>query len=211
MSVKETKHKIIRAAIHLFNEEGVVNVRLQQIADASVFSLGHMAYHFKNKEGIVFAIWEELMALQKVQLAEFRVVPLFEDVERQLEGYFEIQQQYSFFYNDMLEVIRAYPEIAKSYRQHLMWQESQVQMMIQFNQSRGAFIPQLELEIISPLTRLYWQVADTWMYRQRVSGLVTTDYASFREAIWSLLKPWMSPTGRAEYHQLLDAIQRKNT
>ncbi|MFM7429821.1 MAG: TetR/AcrR family transcriptional regulator, partial [Flammeovirgaceae bacterium] len=47
---KEVKQAILHKALALFNLNGFVNVRLQHIADASEISVGHMAYHYKNKE-----------------------------------------------------------------------------------------------------------------------------------------------------------------
>ena len=55
-----TKQRILEAAVFLFNREGVANVRLQQIADETGISVGNLAYHFKNKEAIVSAVYEYL-------------------------------------------------------------------------------------------------------------------------------------------------------
>ena len=52
---KDVKEIIIKEALHLFNTNGFVNVRLQHIADAASISVGHMAYHYKNKDAIFFA------------------------------------------------------------------------------------------------------------------------------------------------------------
>ena len=46
MSDPTTKQKIVHASIKLFNENGVANVRLQQIADEIGISVGNLAYHF---------------------------------------------------------------------------------------------------------------------------------------------------------------------
>ncbi|MEL7123903.1 MAG: TetR/AcrR family transcriptional regulator, partial [Bacteroidota bacterium] len=52
--MKSTKQKILDAALKLFNQDGIVNVRLQHIADEAFVSVGNLAYHYSNKESIVF-------------------------------------------------------------------------------------------------------------------------------------------------------------
>jgi AcrR family transcriptional regulator len=79
---KDVKEIIIKEALHLFNINGFVNVRLQHIADAASISVGHMAYHYKNKDAILHVLYALLNEKQRVHLAEFRVVPLFEDIDR---------------------------------------------------------------------------------------------------------------------------------
>jgi len=46
--LNKTKKKIIVAALKLFNQNGLVNVRLQHIADEAFISIGNMAYHYHN-------------------------------------------------------------------------------------------------------------------------------------------------------------------
>ena len=48
-----TKQKILNSAINLFNKKGLVNVRLQHIADESDISVGNLAYHFYSKKAII--------------------------------------------------------------------------------------------------------------------------------------------------------------
>lgn len=47
--MSETKLKIIKGAQELFFENGIANIRLQQIADSSGISVGNLAYHLKIK------------------------------------------------------------------------------------------------------------------------------------------------------------------
>ena len=139
MATALTKEKIIESAVKLFNKDGLVNVRLQHIASEAAISIGNMTYHYRTKELIVQAIWEQLVKKQSEHLAEYRIVPLFEDIERQMRSMFQLQQTYIFFYLDTLEVVRAFPEIHKLHRKHIEWQVQQVISMFQFNVSRGAF------------------------------------------------------------------------
>ena len=57
--MKTTKQYIKDHALKLFNQSGFVNVRLQHIADAAFISVGHLAYHFKNKDSIINELYDK--------------------------------------------------------------------------------------------------------------------------------------------------------
>jgi AcrR family transcriptional regulator len=65
-----TKQYISEKALTLFNEKGFVNVRLQQIADSAFVSVGHLAYHFKNKEKIILYLYKKLKKKQELMLTD---------------------------------------------------------------------------------------------------------------------------------------------
>lgn len=197
-----TKQKIIDAAVQCFNGMGIANVRLQHIADAANVSVGNMTYHYRNKESIVEAIWEQLVQKQRDLLAEFRIVPLFEDIDRLLASTFELQQAYRFFYIDTLEVMRAYPEIQKAHQQHIAWQVLQMELAIRFNQSRGAFQEDLWEGQLNSLAQQFWLSTDLWIYRQCVQNGSTDDYTSFRGFLWALFRPLFTDMGKREFEQL---------
>jgi AcrR family transcriptional regulator len=208
MSTVLTKRKILDSAVKLFNKDGLVNVRLQHIADEAFVSIGNMTYHYRTKELIMYAIWEELVKKQQELLAEFRVVPLFVDIERQIRSTFELQQEYRFFYLDTLEVMRGYPDIKEAHQKHITWQINQIEMMIHFNFSRGAFHVEngWDTQGVAEVAQHYWAASELWLYRQSVLGLPTDDYELFRATIWTLMKPFFSNMGIREFQQLNDLI-----
>ena len=67
-----TKQKILDSAVQLFNEKGLGNVRLQQIADKAGISVGNLAYHFYSKKAIIIAIDEELHKVIEPVISENR-------------------------------------------------------------------------------------------------------------------------------------------
>jgi AcrR family transcriptional regulator len=201
MPSQETKQKIIGAAITCFNQEGIANVRLQDIADEAFVSLGNMTYHYRNKEAIVQAVWEQWAAEQNTLLAEFRVLPLFEDVDLLLRNTFTLQQNYRFFYLDILEVLRAYPELLPAHQQHLHWQIQQFNFALQFNASRGS-LRRMDEQDFQELAEQFCAQLDLWMYRQQVMGRAINDFENFRKTLWMVLSPYFSDMGSREFEQL---------
>ena len=197
-----TRQKILDAAVLCFNREGIANVRLQHMADEALVSVGNMTYHYRNKEAIVEAVWAQLVQKQRDLLAEFRVLPLFEDIDRLLVSTFELQQHYRFFYLDTLEVMRAYPVIQAAHQQHIAWQVVQMEVAIHFNQSRGAFQAAQWDGQFGQLAHQFWLVTDLWMYRQSVQNHPMDDYDAFRNLLWTLFRPLFTDMGMREFEQL---------
>ena len=147
--MKHTKSYILDRALKLFNKNGFVNVRLQHIADYGDISVGHLAYHFKHKDCIVEALYDELKTAQEKSLYEFRMAYLFEDINRQLHHIFECQKHYLFFYLDTLEVLRAYPSIKEKHQQHIAWQIQQIEWMFNLMLTEIHFNLQLKMNNIN--------------------------------------------------------------
>lgn len=53
---------ILRAALHLFNEKGYFSTSVHEIVAAADVSVGFAYHHFKDKEGIARAVFENLLS-----------------------------------------------------------------------------------------------------------------------------------------------------
>ena len=200
--MKPTKQYILEHALQQFNLHGFVNVRLQHIADAAFVSVGHLAYHFKNKDALIENLYEQLRQEQELYLMEFRVVPLFEDIQRLLVCLFDLQKKYIFFYLDTLEVIRAYPAIKDKHAQHISWKLQQIELMIQFNISRGSFKSYADDRYLKETAWLFNSAIDNWMYSRKLTDADSMDDQAFCQTIWALLYPLFTDMGIREFLQL---------
>lgn len=188
----------------MFNKFGFVNVRLQYIADEVGISTGNLAYHFKTKDEIIEQLYTQFREVQQQLHADLRAVPIFVNIDYHIENTFELQKQYSFFYTDAIEVIRAYPSIKKAYREHIQWQAFQLEHMVQFNISRGAlFLPEAP-DSPSLLANRYLLCMEQWLNFERLKGqeLSAIQSSSFKESIWGILTPYFTQAGKYEHSQL---------
>lgn len=200
--MSDTKTRILEAALDLFNTQGVVNVRLQHIADQAGISVGNLAYHFKHKERIVEALYQDLSGQLRQLMQEFRVVPLFELWDRQMRQTFRFQAAHRFFFLDTLEVLRAYPGIAQAHRAYLQWQQEQLCQSLVFNAARGALISPPTPDTYAQLAEHLRAAQDGWFARRIICGDDPHDEDAYCITCWSLIRPYFTPMGAREHDQI---------
>jgi AcrR family transcriptional regulator len=196
--MKPTSKHIADHALKLFNKHGFVNVRLQHIADAAFVSVGHLAYHFRNKDAIVDFLFEQHRIANQKILQSYRLMPLFQHVDSMLCDVYLLQETFSFLYTDLLELIRAYPSLAIKYREHTVWQGVQIALMIDFQLARGALILPNHTTTASFIANLLLHHIETWRYRQLLLTNNTFTFQQFCTDIWHQLLPFCSPLGLQE-------------
>lgn len=201
----ETKERIAKAALFLFNSFGYPQVRLQHIADEAGISVGNLAYHFANKEALLEFFYSEIRLRRRDSINNLRMIPLFEPFHDHLKAQFNLQQQYRFFFSDTLELIRDIPPLRKEHRSNLNWQTQQIYFFIQFNKARGALKSFSKDEEIKQLAYTFCQCAETWFNYRIICGALheKLTISEYRNSLWLLLKPYMSEAGLKEY-ELLD-------
>lgn len=107
----KTKERILLASIRLFNESGISNIKLQNIADECNISVGNLAYHFKYKEDLMNAIAEQVNDEIILTVNSAKELPTLIDFDNQLSRYFALINKYAFFFLDIVELKRSYSKI----------------------------------------------------------------------------------------------------
>lgn len=204
--MKNTKQKILDAALSLFNRDGYVNVRLQHIADETGISIGNLGYHFKHKEEMLLAIYERLSNQQRLLLVNTSLSPIFENFDFFFSSLFELQQQFTFFYLDILELTRANEVLKSQQQEHIQWQQSQLGLLLQMHQARGALSWEEADTSLEDLSQNLWRMIDFWLMMQRVEGKDTQDYQAYRRSVWGIIRPFFTSDGAREFDQL-NALQ----
>lgn len=205
MSHITTKQRILDASIILFNENGLSNVRLQQIADQTGISVGNLAYHFKNKEAIVTFVYETLFEEFSKILSAYLVKPNLLDFDNQLTAYFAFFQKYRFYLVDLFEVERSFPAINEQWHQYVNKMLMQIRKRIDYNVQRGIFINEPHKGIYDLLTNNLWLSIVFWIPQQILRGMPVNE-TLFKEAVWSQMIPYLTEKGSDEYMSLIYPI-----
>ncbi|WP_440054990.1 TetR/AcrR family transcriptional regulator [Pseudoalteromonas sp. T1lg65] len=111
-----TKEKIIRTSIALFNLHGERAITTNHIASSLGISPGNLYYHFKNKEDIIrqiFALYSEHLNTHFKPLSE-EEEPL-QQLTQYLDSLFELMWRYHFFYDNLTDILARDQELKRKY------------------------------------------------------------------------------------------------
>ncbi|MEL6945027.1 MAG: TetR/AcrR family transcriptional regulator, partial [Bacteroidota bacterium] len=199
-----TKQKILNASIRLFNENGMANVRLQQIARDIGISVGNLAYHYENKKAIVTAINEDLHDEVSEILSTYRLFPNLMDFDVQLTKYFKFAEKYPFYFLDLLEIERQYSDVYAKRQQYISKMVSQIRKRFDFNHQRGIIQKENRKGVYDSIANSIWVLITSWMPQEQVKGMNRNIHINqFKEAVWNQIYPYFTEAGVKEYEQLI--------
>ena len=103
---RQTRQRILDAALVMFNRQGEPNVTTNHIADELEISPGNLYYHFRNKDDIIEQLFQRYEERMDAALAapEGRLRDL-EDIWLQLHLVFECIWEYRFLYRDVVDIL----------------------------------------------------------------------------------------------------------
>ncbi|MGC6173025.1 TetR/AcrR family transcriptional regulator [Lacrimispora sp. 38-1] len=108
---EDIKEKILNKALDLFNIFGYESVKMRDISGALNISPGNLTYHYKKKDDIIYAIVQQQCKDHESRKCTEKMT--FEEFNNLLKANVEHQKKYFFYFNNITELPRKYPEIAK--------------------------------------------------------------------------------------------------
>jgi hypothetical protein len=112
--------------------------------------------------------------------------------------YFAFMNQFRFFYQDTMDIIRAFPEIGKQYEQHAKEEINIVKNILYMQVGKGTLKPE-------PLPGLYHTLADTilqtlhfWFNRKAILGHPEAGLDNVLQVILHLVYPYVTDSKKAE-------------
>lgn len=127
----KTKDKILAAALGLFNNEGESQVSSVDIASVLGISPGNLYYHYKGKDDIITALFEDFEdEIRQVLSAPIQEPLGLKDNWIYLYIIFEEIYDFRFFYKNMSELITRIPSLRGPFSRILSLKEQAVFSLI---------------------------------------------------------------------------------
>lgn len=120
----KTKTRILRTALELFNNEGEAQVSAVDVASVMGISPGNLYYHYKGKDEIIAALFEDFEEEIKQVLSAPINKPLgLEDNWVYTYIIFEEIYDFRFFYRNMSDILTRNPDLAPRFSRILALKE----------------------------------------------------------------------------------------
>lgn len=199
-----TKDNIILASVKLFNRRGVSRVSLRQIAGEAGISHGNLAYHFKNKTRIV----DEIYTRMEKEMDNV----VFPGGSLSLVHYHQLflrignfQKKYRFFYMDMLEITRRYPETIARYRKTVTRRSSENDQLMRHFIKKGLVKTEPGPGFYRSLFHSIWVMSTFWLQHKKILGddHPTKATGSGIKHVWEIMLPHLTEAGLKEYRKIV--------
>lgn len=201
-----TKQKIIISSIKLFNQNGLNNVRLQQIADEVGISVGNLAYHYYSKEAIIKEIERQLSELIDPVIAIDRSLQNLMDFDTQLARYYHLLMNFSFFFLDLLEFKRTYPKLYRKRKVYINQIIGQIENWFAINTQKGILEVEPRPRHYKIIAHTIWMIITFYMTKPIDHGKPEDSERVFKEMIWSQILPYFTEMGRLEFDLLIERL-----
>ncbi len=199
MSGTDTRNRIIETSISLFNQSGLQNVRLQQIADGARISVGNLAYHFHDKEQIVKKIETTISEEWSKLIHDWHKMLGFMDFDNHLSRIYYLLDKYSFYFLDILEIKRLYPDVHESQQYHIHSFIDELGKWLERGVEKGLLIKANHLGQYQKIAEMIWFICSFWMSKKKILDQEEFHEGAFKEMIWLQLKPFLSKQGKSEF------------
>lgn len=208
-----TKEKILDASLRLFNEKGLAEVTLRQIAMEVGISQGNLNYHFKKRQDIIEQLYYQLVeAMNKT----------FQDLQKQnvsLEMMYRINRatmkamyKYRFLLLDFVQVMRDNHTIKEHYAKVRQMRIGEFKRIIQNLQTKD-LVRKEEFE--NEFEHLYLRMnilGDFWVSFSEFADDLPLDAIADKYArlFIEFIYPYLTDQGKTEFMRILNVNQVNN-
>jgi AcrR family transcriptional regulator len=184
----KTRERILATALRLFNESGTGAVSTNHIAEGLGISPGNLYYHFRNKEEIIRALFEQQFARwdQGNSLPDDRM-PTLADLQGLVRATFVTAWEYRFMYRELIALLRRDEQL------HRRWVEIRARGFTGFRELVDLFVAAGVLHdpsdpaVVTRLAELVWLISEFWLASVEVSG-ETVDAAQMERGVELMLQ-----------------------
>lgn len=146
-----TKQRILDTALELFNTTNTQAATTNHIAKAMGISVGNLHYHYKNREEIIYKLYEQMLKESTLLVQDLpkNIVELFEHQKLMSK----ILWRYRFFYRELLFLLSRDPLLKERYVEDNISHRQRIRITFE-NLARNG-----DLDI--PYDNIYEQLTDT--------------------------------------------------
>jgi AcrR family transcriptional regulator len=201
MAAPDTKQKILDASLMLFNENGISNVRLQQIADEAGISVGNLAYHFNNKEAITESLITNVITALQDLLRHYGKYASLNDLDFFFKEFYRLCTQFRVSNFDILEIKRNFPASYESLQP--LFNKVKLQLERRFDLYMQQRLLQKEANIKNMVSNM-WLLLFFMPAEGQLDGKNTISENQYRRRLWDYLILYFTVKGSAEYSSVIE-------
>jgi len=193
MAAIDTRNKILKTALKLFNSKGASQVSTNQIAEAAEISKGNLHYHYKNKEMIIRQIFDEMV--ENIVVGNQGDEPAtLTRLQEELELLLLRQWKYRFFQRELVSLLRKDPVLKKKYKAYKTQRWTAIETFMYGLERNGLLNTGENQKSVPALIKTCWIIYDYWLSYLDVND-ITVNKENIREGvdlIFQVIRPHLN-------------------
>jgi AcrR family transcriptional regulator len=195
----ETKERILKTALELYNSQGIYTITSRHIAAEMGISGGNLHYHFKHTDEIIKTLYDRLSADFDVIILSIASAPdidmkvLKEGVNRS----FELVYKYRFIFLHFVEISMRNPAIRKDYYQLTRRREAEFLAIFEKFKADGIFRKDIPTSVLQALVTQIFIVGDFWLSNNELTVKLrgSKAVAHYSDIFFSMFYPYLTTSG----------------
>ncbi len=201
---KDSRPKIRKAALQLFNDNGVEKTTIKKLASEAKVSYGHLRHLYKTKEHLIIELQEEL--LEKIQKASPN--PKQKPNLKQLYDYvhetFSLLLEYKFLMIDLVALVRKGELLSNGFNQLAQIRMPTIIQLFDRLTQKGYFRTDFSPDHHQRLLQQFIAFSNFWVSESEVfyTGRPNEKVDYYTRLGFDLFFPYFSNKGIQEYKEL---------
>lgn len=161
----ETKERILKTALDLYNTQGIHTITSRHIAAEMGISAGNLHYHFKHTDEIIKTLYDRLAVDFDAIVLAIEALPRIDPgIMRSItDRSFELVYKYRFIFLHFVEIGMRIPAIKKDYYRITQRREKEFLAILEKFKADGIFRSDIPADILQALVTQIFIVADFWL------------------------------------------------
>ena len=199
--MSSTRIKIVESSILLFNNKGLANVRLQDIAEYNNISPGNLTYHFKTKRDLMDYIIYYM--IRKMVESETEQKKLLDNLSlyQIFKNHLIFLISYRFFFRDILEIINIVPNAKSVFRDFINGNEKFTKTYVNIAIEDGFMLKESYIGQYSSFAKNSWAIANSSLTKWEVLDNVESKYSNTIKEIMEFHYPYLTKKGKDRYRE----------
>ena len=165
------KDKIVRCAHGVFNQKGIRNTTLRDIAQQVPISDGHLRYYFNTKEALIMALFAQMdQEIGSFVHPGLLTRPTAGSLVETLTKSFAVMEDYGFFFTESPALLAQYPRLSDAYQQLIANRRELLLSVFEGYRRVGIFRQDRDAVLYKVLFEQFFLVTDNWVKYARLPG-----------------------------------------
>lgn len=210
MATRETQCRIIEAAVALFNEHGTRVISTNRIANDCGISRGNLHYHFRTKEEIIQAVFQQIDREMDGSWYDDHRHPTMAHIYFMFARQIDLFWRYRFFYRELNLLLQNDARLKLAFMDARKKRMAELTLFFQEFVKAGLIVEPKAPVSMASLLKISWLLTDQWLAYLDLHDISVNDenIGEGFDLVMQIFEPYLTDRARRDAAQVLNGQRR---